>query len=395
MSARRHLRNEPAIAAVFELPPKRYPELSTLDLYREVLSHALAEWPLNAGDIDGLMVPPADMAGDRPDILMHERFGDELGLRTVLSETMFAGGASYGLMIQRAALAIADGRAQAVLCAGAGKFPRLDEAGRRSMSKIFHPQFELPYGPTIPAMYALLATRHMAEYGTTPEALANVSVAARAWALMHPHAYMRARGSISVEAVLDSPLIASPFHLLDCSVPCEGGGAILVTTGELARRISAQPAYIRGMGEFHSHGYQSQTDAFNASVGAREAGAQAFRSADMTPDDIDVVQIYDAFSAMPIICLEDLGFCRKGEGGALAASGRILPGGDLPLNTYGGLLSYGHTGDASGLSMIIEGVLQMMNLAGERQVPNAVTALVHCYGGMQADHSTLILSREV
>ena len=115
----------------------------------------------------------------------------------------------------------------------------------------------------------------------------------------------------------------------------------------------------------------------------------------MTPDDIDVVQIYDAFSAMPIICLEDLGFCRKGEGGALAASGRILPGGDLPLNTYGGLLSYGHTGDASGLSMIIEGVLQMMNLAGERQVPNAVTALVHCYGGMQADQSTLILSREV
>lgn len=388
------MRNAPAIAAVFEMTPGRYPEHTALDLYRDVLSQALAGWGVRPAQLDGLLIPPADMAADRPDVLMHERFIDELGIRSVLSETMFAGGASYALMVQRAALAIADGRAEAVLCAGAGKFPKLDLDTRRAMSKIFQPQFELPYGPTIPAMYALLATRHMAEYGTTSEQFAAVAVAARRWAMRHPQALMRPRGEIDVAAVLASPMVASPFHMLDCSVPCEGGGAMLVTSGEVARRICAQPAYVRGMGEFHSHGYQSQVDEFGVSVGAREAGRQAFRTSGLTPADIDVVEIYDAFSAMPLICLEDLGFCGKGEGGALVESGAILPGGDLPLNTYGGLMSFGHVGDASGLSMIVEGARQVMGVAGERQVASAATALVHCYGGMQADHGTLILARE-
>jgi len=388
------MRNSPAIAAVFEITPGRYPQYTTLGLYREVLSQALADWGVRPAELDGLLIPPADMAADRPDVLMHERFIDELGIRAVLAETLFAGGASYALMVERAALAIADGRAQAVLCAGAGKFPKLDAQTRRAMSKIFHPQFELPYGPTIPAMYALLATRHMAEYGTTCEQFAAVAVAARRWAMRHPQALMRPRGEIDVQAVLDSPLVATPYHLLDCSVPCEGGGALLVTSGEIARRLCAQPAYLRGMGEYHAHGYHSQADEFAVCVGAREAGRQAFRTAGLTPRDIDVLEIYDAFSAMPLICLEDLGFCGKGEGGALVESRRILPGGDLPLNTYGGLMSFGHVGDASGLSMIVEGARQIMGTAGERQVAGAATALVHCYGGMQADHATLILSRE-
>lgn len=388
------MNNSPAIAAIFELRPGRYPDHSTLDLYRQVLLGLLAQSNLKPADINGLLIPPADMASERPDILMHEKFLDELGLQPVFSETLFAGGASYGLMIQRAALAIAAGRADAVLCVGAGKFPRLDTHARRSMAKIFHPEFELPYGPTIPAMYALIATRHMAEYGTTPGHMAAVAVAARRWAMRHPDSFMRARGEITEQLVLESPLIASPFHLLDCSVPCEGGGAVLVASAEVARRINPQPAYVRGMGEYHSHGFQSQAPVFDASLGTREAGGQAFRMAQMEPCDIDVVQIYDAFTIMPIVCLEDLGFCAKGEGGRFVASGRILPGGDLPLNTFGGLLSFGHVGDASGLSMIVEGCLQVMGRAGERQVPDADTVLVHSYGGMQADHSTLILSTE-
>ncbi|MBZ0173205.1 MAG: thiolase family protein [Phycisphaerales bacterium] len=387
--------NSPAIAAAFEMRPGRYPEHSTLDLYREVLLGLFAAWSMDPADIDGLLVPPGDMAAERPDILMHEKLLDELGIRSALSETLFAGGASYGLMIQRAALAIAAGRARAVLCVGAGKFPKSDAGVRRSMAKIFHPEFELPYGPTIPAMYGLIATRHMAVYGTTPEQLAAVAVAARQWALLHPDAYMRKRGAISVQAVLDSPLIASPFHLLDCSVPVEGGGAVLVASGDVARRINPQPAYIRGMGECHSHGFQGQAPTFDGSVGAREAGRQAFRMAGIGPETIDVVQIYDAFTMMPIVCLEELGFCARGRGGELVASGATSPGGELPMNTYGGLLSFGHVGDASGMSMIVEGCLQVMGRAGERQIAAAGTALVHSYGGMKTDHSTLILSREV
>ncbi len=389
------MRNSPAIAAVTEMNPGRYPHYDDMEMYRQVLVQFISEWGINPKDINGLLACPAGMVlGGSAEIFTHEKLYDELGLRPVFSDTMNGGGATHGLMVQRATLAIEAGRADAVLCIGAGKFPKVRAGGAEAMAKmVSHSEFEFIYGTFIPALYALTATRHMAEYGTTQEQLAHVAVSARRWALKHPKALMRGKGGITVRDVLASRMIAWPFHMLDCSVPCEGGAVLLVTSGEVAKRINPQPVYVLGMGEYHTHGYISQAPNF-ATMGAKQSGEQAFSMAGLSPKDMNVAEIYDAFTINPLMCLEDLGFCEKGQGGPFIIEGHTEPGGDLPMNTYGGLLSFGHAGDSAGMSMIVEGSLQVMGRAGDRQVEHAKLALVHSYGGMMCEHSTLILGRQ-
>jgi acetyl-CoA acetyltransferase len=241
-------------------------------------------------------------------------------------------------------------------------------------------------------MYALVATRHMHERGTPREALAQVAVTSRQWALRHPDALMRSKGPITIDDVLRSRPVASPFNMLDCSVPCEGGGVVLVTRAELARELDPQPAYVLGFGEYHDHGVVAHAADF-CSMGANVSAGAAFRMAGLKPSDVDVAELYDAFSINPILLLEETGLVERGKGGAFYLDGRASIGGELPVNTYGGLMSFGHTGDASGMSMLVEGALQVMGRAKERQV-DADIALVHAYGGMMADHCTLLLGRQ-
>lgn len=381
-----------AIAAVTELPPGRYPDHDAVGMYREVLLQFLREWTLAPSDINGLMAAPAGVAiGEDVEMFTHEILYDELGLQPAFSEVLSAGGASFTLMVQRAVLAIDRGLTDSVLCIGAGKFPKVGAGAAESMAKLVsHPQYEFIYGAPIYAIYAQVASAHMAAYGTTKEDMARVAVSARRWALLHPHATMRTKGEISVADVLNSRPIASPFNMLDCSVPCEGGAAVLVTSTDLAHKLSDRPAHIVGMGEHHTHGFISQAPSLTT-LGAVTSGRQAFEMAGAVPSDIDALQLYDAFTVNPLITLEDLGFCKKGKAGAVVHEGRTDPGGNLPINTYGGLLSYGHTGDASGMSMLVEGALQVMGRAGDRQLDRADLVLVHTYGGMMAEHSTLIL----
>lgn len=387
------MRNEPAIAAATEIRPGRYPALSGLDLYERVFSSFLSSWRLDPSVVDGFLIAPAGMATGGADIFVHEGLGDELGIHARFSETVNAGGATYAIMAARAAIAIAEGRAQAVLCAAAGKFPKVGGGGAEVMARmVSHPDFEFIYGSFIPALYALAATRHMHERGTTREALAAVAVTCREWALRHPDALMRAKGPITVEDVIRSRPIAEPFHLLDCSVPCEGGGAFLIARGDIARTITPQPAYLVGFGEYHDHGPVSQARDFT-SMGAPESARQAYDTAGLAPRDVRVAEIYDAFTINPIMFMEEMGLVERGHGGRFFLESRGAPGGTLPVNTYGGLLSFGHTGDSSGMSMIIEGALQTMGLAGERQVEDARVVLVHTYGGMMAEHCTLLLGR--
>jgi acetyl-CoA acetyltransferase len=369
-----------------------------MEMYRQALLLLLDEWKLGPSDIQGIMAAPGGMAlgdsGTPPELLTHEKLMNDLGIEPQFAETINAGGATYGVMIQRAALAISAGLTESVLCVGAGKFPAMGPGGAEALAKtVSHPEFEYPYGPALYSMYAQTATRHMADYGTTREHLARVAVSARKWAMLHPDALMRPKGEITIEDVLSSRKICSPFNMLDCSVPSEGGGAILVTSKELALRINPQPAYLLGMGEYHTHGYITQAPSLTT-LGADVTGQKAYAMAGLAPQDVDVVQLYDAFSFNPIALLEDLGFCEKGKGGQFVAEGHTDPGGSLPMNTYGGLLSYGHVGDASGLSMIAEGALQVMGRAGARQVPDANVVLAHTYGGMIGDHSTLIFGSQ-
>jgi acetyl-CoA acetyltransferase len=389
------MQNSVAIAAVSEMKPGRYPDKSGYDLYLEVVRQFLAEWSIKPADIQGLLACPSGMAeGGSNDIFVHEQLYEELGIHPLFADTMNAGGSTYGLMVQRAALAIERGIADSVLCVGAGKFPKVSTGGGESMARmVSHEIYEFPYGTFIPALYAQVASRHMFEYGTTPEQFAEVAVSSRAWALMNPDAMMYGSEALTVAKVRESRPIATPFHLYDCSIPVEGGAAVLVTSAAVAKRFSEQPAYLLGMGEYHSHRNIHQAPSLT-DVGCRRAGEQAYRAAGLSPSDIDFAEIYDAFSVNPLVFMEDLGLCEKGKGGAFFESGASRPGGDFPVNTYGGLLSYGHTGDASGMSMIVEGARQIMGIAGERQLDKANAGIVHSYGGMMSEHSSLILGRQ-
>jgi acetyl-CoA acetyltransferase len=254
-----------------------------------------------------------------------------------------------------------------------------------------HPQFETPYGLTVPAYYALIARAHMEKYGTTAEQMAAVAVSGRKYAELNPTAQMRA--PITIEDVVNSRMIADPLHLLDCSLVSDGGSAVILTSAERAKDFPNHSVYVLGFGEGHSHEHISQARSLTTSS-AVESGQRAYQMAGLGPSDIDVAQIYDCFTPVVLIELEDLGFCAKGEGGPFAASGATQPGGSLPMNTNGGLLSHCHPGNPGSMFALTEAVSQLRHTAGQRQVDNAEVALVHGQGGIMSSHTTLILGRE-
>jgi acetyl-CoA acetyltransferase len=382
-----------AIAANHELPPGRYPDQSAVDLTRRVTRELITENDLQPEDIDGLYVAPPGLAGGKDvEFFAHELIYDELGIQPSVAGTINAGGATYGVMLHQALLAVVTGQAESVLCLGAGKFAKPEEGGAQHAKNATHDAFEYPYGPFIPAMYGIVASRYLHEYGATREDLSHVSVASREWALQNPDALMYDQGPLTAEEVLESGIVAEPLSRLHCSVPTDGGGAFLVTTGERARTITDRPAYIHGIGETHTHGYLSQAPSFTT-MGGKKSSQRAYEMASLSPDDVDVAEIYDAFVCNPLMYLEDLGLAEDGEAPELFRSGECSPGGSMPVNTNGGLHSYGHTGDSSGMSMMNEGITQARGQAGNRQVEEAETVLVHTYGGMMCDHSTVLFGR--
>jgi acetyl-CoA acetyltransferase len=251
-----------------------------------------------------------------------------------------------------------------------------------------HPQFEVPYGPVVPSLYALIAQRHMHEYGTTPEQLAEVAVTMRRHAGLNPNAHKR--DPITIADVLGSRMISSPLHMFDCAIVSDGAAAAIVTTEDRAADMKKRPVHLLGQGYGLRHGHIGDHKQLTT-TGAVDSGRDAFALAGVERADIDVAQIYDCFTITVIVELEDLGFCAKGEGGRFVEGGRIGLGGALPVTTHGGLLSGGHPGLPGGFFHLIEGVRQLRGEAGERQVANAELALVHGNGGVASVHCTLIL----
>ncbi len=384
----------PAIVAASQIAPGRFPTLDGLQLLERILEQFLSEWPdLSPGMIDGLLAPPAFVAGAGGiNTYIHQRLAGRLGLRPRFAETLNAG-ATYGAMVSRAVLAIEAGLCNAVLCVGVGKFPSVHADGAAISTLVGDPEFELCYGISIPANYAMIAQRFMHSTGLTRDQLSAVAVSAREWALTNPDAYMHKRGPLRLEDVPASRPIATPFHRFDCSVPCEGGGAFLIVKGESVGMGSTPAAFIAGIGETHHHAPVSEL-ADPAATGLAACAQQAFDRSGLLPKQIDMAQLYDAFSITPIMQLEEFGLVERGAGGAFFESGETGPGGTLPVNTFGGLLSFGHTGDASGMSFFVEAAQQVMGIAGARQLDAAETALVHTYGGILTDNVTVILRRE-
>jgi acetyl-CoA acetyltransferase len=358
------------------------PGFTPLDLIGQATERALADAGLQREDIDGLF--SASVYYQMPTLSA----GEYLGIRPRYSDATMMGGSSFVSHLLHAASAIEAGLCEVALITYAST--QLSEGGFRGVSDPPNP-YETPYKPRYPvSMYALAASRHMHEYGTTREQLAEVAVAAREWAKLNPKAFMR--DDLAIEDVLASRMISSPLSLLDCCLVTDGGGALLMTSAERAKDLRKPPVYLLGAGEAHWHRNISQMPDLTVTA-AVDSGRRAYEMAGLGPDDVSVTMLYDAFTINPILFLEDLGFCEKGEGGAFVEGGRIAPGGDLPVNTNGGGLSYNHPG-MYGLLLLVEAVRQLRGECGERQVEAAEVALAHGNGGVLSSQVTAVLGTE-
>ncbi|MFM9499202.1 thiolase C-terminal domain-containing protein [Streptomyces galilaeus] len=331
-------------------------------LHAQAARRALADAGLDRSRIDGF-------ASAGLGTLAPVEVADYLGLRPTWVDSTSVGGSTWEVMAAHAADAIGAGHANAVLLAY-GSTARADvRAGRRTGTYAFGGrgplQFEVPYGHTLIAKYAMAARRHMIEHGTTIEQLAEVAVQARANAALNPEAMFRT--PLTVDEVLSGPVIADPFTKLHCCVRSDGGAAVLLAAEEYVRDCRTDPVWILGTGEHVSHASMTEWDDFTVTPAA-VSGRLAFARAGVTPAEMDFAQIYDAFTYMTLVTLEDLGFCAKGEGGAYVEKGRLrVDGGDLPVNTDGGGLSAQHPG-MRGLFLLVEAVRQLRGEAGTRQV---------------------------
>ena len=358
------------------------PGFTPLDLMGQATERALADAGLEKEDVDGLF--SASVYYQMPTLSA----GEYLGIRPRYSDATMMGGSSFVSHLLHAASAIEAGLCEVALIAYAST--QRSGGGFRGVSDPPDP-YETPYKPRYPvSMYALAASRHMHEYGTTREQLAEVAVAAREWARLNPKAFMR--DELTVEDVLASRTISSPLSLLDCCLVTDGGGALLMTSPERAKDLRKPPVYLLGAGEAHWHRNISQMPDLTVTA-AVDSGRRAYEMAGVGPGDVDVTMLYDAFTINPILFLEDLGFCEKGEGGAFVEGGRIAPGGELPVNTNGGGLSYNHPG-MYGLLLLVEAVRQLRGECGGRQVEGARVALAHGNGGVLSSQVTAILGTE-
>ncbi|OJZ75983.1 thiolase [Mycobacterium paraffinicum] len=358
------------------------------ELEARVITAALADAGLSLRDVDGLCTCTGGT-------LMHSvELAEYLGIAPRFTDATQTGGASYGLYVEHAAAAIAAGEAETVVIVYASTPRAARKRGEKGLGIFATPErleWETPFGVMLPiSAYALAANRHMAIYGTTPEQLARIAVDTRRWAALNERAHLRE--VITVRDVLDSGFLAEPLHRLECCLVTDGAAALVVTSAERARDLAKPPAFVLGAASAASHAMISQMPDLTVTPGA-VSGPAAFRAAGLTPADIDVVELYDSFTITVLLALEDLGFCSKGEGGPFVADGALGPGGTLPGQTSGGGIAYTHPG-AFGAFLLVEATRQLRGECGERQVPEAKTAVAHGTGGVLSATSTVILGTE-
>ncbi len=364
------------------------PTKSALQMHAEAAAAALAHANLGLPEVDALFTCGLDFT---PSLMVAEY----LGLQPRYSSSNSIGGSSFVAHVHEAVLAIGAGECEVALITHGET--RRSNRRRGNSTRPAHDdpwlpdwQWERIYGVAAPpAAYALAASRHMHEYGTTSEQLAEIAVATRHWASLNPRALYRER--IGIDDVLASPWVVYPFHQLDCCLVTDAGGAVVLTTLDRARDGGVPIVEVLGSAVAHTHNMISQMPDLTETP-ARLSGAAAYAQAGVGPADIDVAELYDSFTYTVLAELEDLGFCAKGEGGDFVTGQRTAPGGDFPLNTSGGGLSYTHPG-MFGIFLLIEAVRQLRGECGPRQVEDAEIALVNGMGGYLSSSATAILAR--
>jgi acetyl-CoA acetyltransferase len=361
------------------------PHKSTLQLHAEAARNALDDAGIPLSDVDGIFTAGP---GWSPTLQVAEY----LGIKPKYTDSTSVGGSSFVIHVEHAAAAISAGIVDAALITHGqcGYSAARRGGGGRPGGEPWFPseQFELPYhAGGAPTHYALACMRHMHQYGTTSEQLAEIAVATRKWAMLNPKAMMR--DPITIDDVLSSRWITYPFHILDCCLVTDAGGAIVVTSAERARDLKKKPVYVLGSGEASTHQSLLSMPDLTTTPAALSA-PRAFAMAGVTHKEIDIVEVYDSFTYTALVTLEALGFCKPGEGGAFVSGQRTAPGGDFPMNTNGGGLSYTHPG-MYGMFILIEAVRQLRGEGGDRQVKGAKLACVNGTGGTLSSTGTLIL----
>ena len=386
------IKNKAYIVGIYEHPTRKAEDKSLAQLHAESAKGALEDAGLSKNDIDGYFC-----AGDAPG-LGPLSMADYMGLRLRHMDSTDTGGSSYLVHVGHAAESIALGKCNIALITLAGR-PRSEgqatgTAARTAQNTPDAP-FENPYGPATANMYAMCAMRHMHQYGTTSEQLAWIKVAASHHAQHNPHAMLR--DVVTVDDVVNSPMIADPLHRLDCCVISDGGGAIIVASPEVAKSLKRPKVKIIGAGEAPKHQMGGQFDLTHS--GAVWSGPPAFAEAGVKPADIKYASIYDSFTITVLMQIEDLGFCEKGQGGRFVSDGNLISGtGRLPFNTDGGGLCNNHPANRGGLTKVVEAVRQLRGEAHPAvQVKNCDLALAHGTGGSLGTRhgaATVIMERE-
>jgi acetyl-CoA acetyltransferase len=358
------------------------PNTSPVDLMAQATLRALDDCGLKLSDVDGVL-SAATQVRTAPMTL-----SEYLGIKPKFFDGTAIGGSSFMSHVAHAQLAIEHGICEVAVIA----YGSTQRSVSRAAASPREPNpYENPYRPFMPSSaYAMAASRHMHQYGTTREQLAEVAVAARKWALLNPKAWEKE--PLTIEEVLKARMVSHPFTVRDCCLVVDGGGAIILTSAARAKTLKKKPAYVLGVGEALSHaGIPSMPDLTVSA--AAESGPKAFKMAGLKPSDVQMLSLYDAFTITPILFLEDLGYCPKGEGGRFVSNGAIAPGGKLPVNTSGGGLSYCHPG-MYGLLVMIEAIRQVRGECDKRQVKDCNVALAHGNGGVLSSQCTVIFGSQ-
>ncbi len=385
------LKRAAAITGIGELKPSRSPDgRSTLGIWAEVSRLAMLDAGLGPGEVDGLLIGPpiTDTAAMWP-----AHLGEYLGIHPSYEDVVDLGGASAAGMVWRAAAAIDAGLCNSVLCVtGEASDVEMFYAprARRPGQQIPYREFEAPYGPMgVNSGYALIAMRHMHEYGTTSRQLAKIAVDQRTNACANPDALFYGK-PLTIDDVLASPLVVDPLHLLEIVRPCTGGAAVIVGSPKIAQKSPHPPVWLLGAGESSTGMMLSQYETITTSPISASA-PRALEMAGVRHGDIDLISVYDCYTITVLVTLEDAGFCPKGKGGAFVEEHDFTYHGDMPLNTHGGQLSFGQPGLAGGMSHVTEAVRQIQGRVGERQVPDCELAFVNGNGGIMSEQVSLVL----
>lgn len=364
------------------------PNSTCMTLHTEAGLGAVADAGLQIRDIDGLLTAYSFTS---PQLMLGGVFAEYVGMQPKVSASISMGGVTAGLMVAQAVALVESGMCRHVLCiTGDNRLTGMGEKVQAALANVGHPQYEQPYGMSVPAAFAQAAQLYMHEFGMAHEHMAAVAVNQRANAALHPNAHMKK--PITMEDVKNSKMVASPLRMLDCCLVSDGGSAVVVSGGDFAHDLPKPAVQIMGVGEGHTHEHIFAAPSL-IDFGCRDSAAIALGKAGIKHADVDTAHVYDCFTSTLLICLESMGFFERGTAGAAALAGDFAINGRFPVNSNGGLLSYGSSGAAGGMSHVVEAVRQLRREAGPRQVRDAEVAFAHTLGGIFSGHCSLVLGR--